>query len=160
MIELTPGTFGVSHGSGLSGELIRHATESWAGHAFIYIGGDRLVEGTPPVARIAASNEYDDAVWAAKMPISPEQSAKLVARAHALVGVAYDWPAYVGFSLEVLGLRTGAQLDPVFKTDPARVCSGLVADCYAYAGMPLFNVDVNLVSPAMLYDLIAEKGWA
>jgi len=27
-----PGCYGVSHGSGITGELIRHATESWAGH--------------------------------------------------------------------------------------------------------------------------------
>jgi hypothetical protein len=25
-----PGCYGVSHGSGITGELIRHATESWA----------------------------------------------------------------------------------------------------------------------------------
>ncbi len=25
-----PGNYGVSHGSGMVGELIRHATESWA----------------------------------------------------------------------------------------------------------------------------------
>jgi hypothetical protein len=36
--KLAPGVFGVSHGSGMAGELIRHATGSWAGHAFLYLG--------------------------------------------------------------------------------------------------------------------------
>jgi hypothetical protein len=28
-----PGSFGISHGGGITGELIRHAAESWPGHA-------------------------------------------------------------------------------------------------------------------------------
>ena len=35
---LKPGTFFVSHGTGLLGAVIRHATESWAGHAGPQIG--------------------------------------------------------------------------------------------------------------------------
>ncbi len=179
--QLQPGVFGVSHGSGIGGELIRHATEAWAGHAFVYVGDGRLVEGTPPVARIAPVTEYDDAVWAWKMwdavpgvttggegtQYAPraELQAKVIARAHAMVGTPYDWPAYIGFALEILKLRTGAELNPVFKADRWRVCSALVADCYEYAGFPLdftgapYAGDANLVSPAMLYDLAARKGW-
>lgn len=162
--QLTPGVFGVSHGSGLGGELIRHATASWAGHAFVYVGGGRIVEGTPPAAQLADARKYDDAVWAWRMPVTPVQSAAVEARAHALVGTPYDWPAYVGFALEVLKLRSEAQLDPVFKSDRWRVCSALVADCYQYAGIPLAfpagpETTVNLVSPAMLYDLAAREGW-
>jgi hypothetical protein len=82
-----------------------------------------------------------------------------VARAHALVGTPYDYPAYVGFALEVLKIRDGSQLDPVFKQDHWRVCSALVADCYAYAGLELEAglKYPNLISPADLYNLIARE---
>ena len=65
--KLLPGTFGVSHGGGVAGELIRHATESWAGHAFLYLGNGQLVEGTPPVARVAPADSHADAIWAYRM---------------------------------------------------------------------------------------------
>ena len=68
-------------------------------------------------------------------------------------------PAYVGFALEVLELRNGQDLDPVFREDHWRVCSALVADSYAYAGL---NLEAglkypNLISPADLYNMIARR---
>jgi len=153
-----PGCYGVSHGSGIIGELIRHATESWAGHAFVYIGNGQIVEGWPPMARMASANSHPDAIWNVREELSDEERTRIVARAHALVGTPYDYPAYIGFALEVLKLRTGGQLDPVFQNDHWRVCSALVADCYAYAGI---DVDPgqqgsNLVTPADLYNRIAQ----
>jgi len=154
-----PGCFGVSHGSGLLGELIRHATESWAGHAFVYVGNGQIVEAVPPVARVAPAASHPDAIWNVHQQLTDKQRLDIVARAHALVGTPYDWPAYVGFALEILKLGTPSELDPVFKQhDPWRVCSALVADCYQYAGVPLnAGGDPNLVSPADLYDLIARQ---
>jgi uncharacterized protein YycO len=154
-----PGTYGVSHGSGITGELIRHATESWAGHAFVYVGNGQIIEAMPPVARVSAADTHPDAVWNVRYPLTSAQRDAIVARAHALVGCPYDYPAYVGFALEVLKLRDGQELDPVFREDHWRVCSALVADCYAYAGQ---NVEQglqypNLISPADLYDRIAQE---
>jgi uncharacterized protein YycO len=153
------GCFGVSHGSGLLGELIRHATESWAGHAFVYIGNGQIVEGAPPVARIASADSHPDAIWNARENLTDKQRFQIVARAQALVGTPYDWPAYAGFALEVLKLKSGAQLNGVFKQDPWRVCSALVADCYSYAGVTIDTDlgDPNLVSPADLYNRIAAE---
>jgi hypothetical protein len=38
------------------------------------------------------------------------------------------------------------------------VCSALVADCYAYAGITLAGLkDPNLISPADLYNIIARQ---
>lgn len=166
---LIPGTPGVSHGSGLEGEIIRHATESWAGHAFIYVGGGQIIEGTAPRARIASAASHDDAIWFNKIPLTTAQQTAAVARAHALVGTLYDWPGIVGFSLEILKIRSGQQLDPVFKSDPWRVCSALVTDCLLYAKFLLdwgklgrftdANPDPNLVSPAMLLSLATMEGW-
>lgn len=154
-----PGCYGVSHGVGLVGELIRHATESWAGHAFVYIGNGQIIEAAPPVARIAAAASHPDAVWNVHYPLTDDQRDKVCARAHALVGCPYDYPAYVGFALEVLKLRSGAQLDPVFREDRWRVCSALVADCYEFAGADLEEglKYPNLISPADLYNMIAHE---
>jgi len=154
-----PGTYGVSHGSGITGELIRHATESWAGHAFVYVGNGQIIEAMPPVARVSAADTHPDAVWNVRYPLTDVQRDAIVARAHALVGCPYDYPAYVGFALEVLKLRNGQELDPVFREDRWRVCSALVADCYTYAGL---NVEQglqypNLISPADLYNRIAQQ---
>jgi len=166
--KLVPGQFGVSHGSGLGGEIIRHATASWAGHAFIYVGSGMLVEAVSPATHIAPANIHDDAIWAYRMPITATQSGMAVARAHALVGRPYDWPAYIGFTLSILKLANGQQLDEVFAEDHWRVCSADIVDCYGYAEIPLNFVaakitpagnNINLISPANLLDLATVNGW-
>lgn len=185
---LQPGVFGVSHGGGMAGEIIRHATGSWAGHAFLYLGSGQLVEGAPPEARIRPAGTYDDAIWAHRMwhrlgetggwtdVAVREAQAKVAARGHALVGCAYDWPAYVAFTLEVLKLRSRQQLDPVFAHDGYRVCSALVADAETFGGVALdfvpedgpgleSNPDAkvvmppNLVAPGMLLGLAQRLDW-
>jgi uncharacterized protein YycO len=154
-----PGNYGVSHGTGMIGELIRHATESWAGHAFIYIGHGTIVEAGTPATRLAPAASHPDAVWNLNEPLTNAQRDAIVSRARALVGTSYDYPAYIGFALEVLHLRTGKQLAPEFQRDHWRVCSADVADAYAFAGIDLTaGLKVpNLVSPADLYDRIAKQ---
>ncbi len=187
--RLTPGVFGVSHGSGVGGEIIRHATGSWAGHAFLYLGNNMLVEGAPPEARLAKADKYDDAIWAWRMwdqlavvdNWGPDQVGiarnKIVARGHALVGLPYDWPAYIGFSLEILKLRSQEQMSPFFQHDTYRVCSALVDDAVTFGGVPLNFVPFdgpglasnpkvpvamppNLVAPGMLLGLMQRLDWA
>jgi hypothetical protein len=150
--EVKPGCYGVSHGSGMLGELIRHATGSWAGHAFVYIGNGQIVEGTAPVARVASADSHPDAVWNIHELLTDAQRLAIVARAQALVGTPYDYVSYIGFALEILKIRAKGQLDDVFRQDHWRVCSALVADCYWHA-TPSIKFDVgqhaaNLVSPA------------
>jgi uncharacterized protein YycO len=141
------------------GELIRHATESWAGHSGVYVGQGIIVEGAPPCTRLAPATSHPDAIWNLREELTKPQRDAIVARAHALVGDPYDWPSYIGFALEVMGLRTGKELAPVFRKDTWRVCSADVADCYAAAGIDLTaGLKVpNLVSPADLYNRIAAQ---
>lgn len=145
--EVRPGCYGISRGGGITGELIRHAPGAWAGHAFVYIGDGQIIEAAPPVVRVAQAASHPDAVWNASYPLTGLQRDKICARARALAGCPYDYPAYVGFALKVLKLRDAAELDPVFKADHWRVCSALVADCYAYAGIEVPN----------LYTMIARQ---
>jgi hypothetical protein len=171
----------------MAGAAIRMATQSWAGHIVTSIGQGQIVEGTAPCTRIASAMSHDDTIWFYKMwdqllldpaswksrpaVVTPAMIAKaqldVVARAHALVGTPYDYMAYMGFGLEVTGLRTGEQLDPVFKQDTWRVCSADVYDELTYAGLVFSwdlismkpGYDVNLISPAMLEDYAIFKGW-
>lgn len=161
MTDPQPGNYGVSHGGGMVGELIRHATESWAGHAFVYAGNGMIIEAAPPATRLVPAASHPDAVWNTGEPLTEAQRASIVARAHALLGTPYDYPAYIGFALEVLKLRTAQQLSPEFRRDTWRVCSADVADEYGFAGIDLTAglKFPNLVSPADLYNRIAQRAW-
>jgi hypothetical protein len=185
---LQPGVFGVSHGGGTAGKLIRHATGSWAGHAFLYLGNGQIVQGQPPVAAIAPADSHGDAIWAFRMwdqlrradGWTEEQvaaaQARVVARGHALIGCAYDFEAYAGFALEVLKLRNASQLEPFFARDSYRVCSALVDDAETFGGVPMNFVPEdgpglaadpgtkvvmppNLVAPGMLLGLAQRLDW-
>ena len=150
--EVLPGCYGLSDGGSITGDLIRHATGARACHAFVYIGNGQVVEAAPPVVRVSPVASHPDALWNVRCPLTAAQRDRICARALALVGRAYDYPAYTGFALRVLKVRDGAELDPVFKADHWQVCSTLVADCYAYAGVRLQPGlrDLSLSGPAGL----------
>jgi hypothetical protein len=186
--KLAPGTFGVSHGGGTAGELIRHATGSWAGHAFLYLGNGLIVQGQPPQAATAPADSHGDAIWAWQMwdklqaddgwtadQVSSAQ-VKVVARGRQLIGCAYDFEAYAAFALMVLKWRSAGQLSPLFSRDAWRVCSALVDDAETFGGVPMeyipsdgpgltddgkavLTVPPNLVAPGMLLGLAQRKEW-
>jgi hypothetical protein len=188
--KLQPGVFGVSHGHGVGAMIIRHATGSWAGHAFLYLGNNQIVSGDPPSARIEPATKYADSIWAWQMwdklaeeggivwsASSIEDAQKrVVNRGHALVGCTYDWPAYIGFTAEVLSLRNEGQLSSVYQHDTYRTCSALVNDAETFGGVPMIytredgpglirdsNISVtmppNLVAPGMLLGLAQRLEW-
>jgi hypothetical protein len=164
--QLTPGVFGVSHGGGIPGALIRSATGSWAGHAFLYLGNGVLVEGCPPKARQIPADSYPDAIWAHRMwtqlaapvkdggagwtadEVTFAQGA-VIMRGKALIGEPYDFAAYAGFAAEVLHLRTEQQLSGDFKHDDWRVCSALVDDAETTGGVPMTYVPED--GPGLFY---------
>jgi hypothetical protein len=186
--QLQPGTPGVCHGGGIGGDLIRHATGSWAGHAFLYLGNNRVVQGTAPRANVVPADSWSDAIWFWRMwdqlatlpgwtteKIASSRLA-VVSRGSALIGTDYDWPAYVGFAAEILDLRNEEQLAPDFVHDDWRVCSALVADALTTGGVPLDFVPSdgpglirdpdtkvamppNLVAPGMLLGLAQRMEW-
>src|SRR6266571_2427384 len=153
-----PGNYFVSHGSGMVGQLIRHATESWAGHAGVLVSPGIIIEAAPPATRLAPAASHPAAIWNLHEPLTQAQRTAIVARAHALLGTPYDYGAYIGFALEVLKLASGKELEAVFKRDQWRVCSADVADEYSFAGIDLTSglAYPNLVSPADLYDRITQ----
>ena len=88
-----PGTFGVCHGSGIVADVIRHATESWAGHAVMYVGNKQVVEARYPKVVLDAA-PADNVVWATKQPLTPAQRVTIVSAARELVGASYDISVY------------------------------------------------------------------
>jgi hypothetical protein len=156
-----PGNYGVSHGSGMVGELIRSATQSWAGHAFIYIGNGCIIEAAPPATRVSPVGAHPDAIWNNEEPLTGLDRTQIVSRAQALVGTPYDYPAYIGFAMECLHLRNGTEMEGYFHHDEWRVCSADVADAYSFAGIWVASglKIPNLVSPADLYNRIASRTW-
>ena len=84
--KVLPGCYGLSGGGDIAGELIRHATRSWAGHAFIYVGDGQIVEAVPPAVRLARAASRPDAVWHAGYPLTDAQRMRICARARALAG--------------------------------------------------------------------------
>lgn len=184
--QLKPGTFGVSHGGGVAGAIIRSATGSWAGHAFLYLGNGVIVSGQPPKAVQEPADSYSDAIWAWRMwdalAASGWNTGKVAAsavtvtaRGRAEVGTPYDFAAYAGFAAEVLHLRTEQQLAPDFTSDKWRVCSALVADALTAGGVPLDFIPSdgpgiigkpgqavmppNLVAPGMLLGIAQRLEW-
>ena len=185
--QLKPGVFGVCRGGGIGGDLIRTAPQSSAGHAVLYLGSGRVVQGTAPKADVMPADHWSDMIWAWRMwdqlaagGWTPAQvlaaQAKVVARGTAEIGTPYDWAAYAGFAAEILDLRNEEQLAPGFKLDPWRVCSALVADALTAGGVPLtfvpgdgpglirdpdtkVTMPVNLVAPGMLLGLALRLGW-
>lgn len=157
---IRPGAYFVSHGGGYPGHVIRTVTQSWAGHAGVYIGNGRIVEGRPPVSAITSANDHPDAIWNIHEDLTDAQRLEIVGQAHALVGVGYDYEAYLGFVLEFTGLRDGHELDERFKLNEHRICSALVDTCYSAAGVdlkPSASVS-NLVTPDDLLRRLINMG--
>ena len=84
-----PGTWGVCPGFGPIAAIIRRATNSWAGHAVIYVGGGQIVEATWPRVRISDA-PTSNVMWASKQPLTAKQRNSVVVRADSLIGDGYD----------------------------------------------------------------------
>lgn len=186
--KLEPGTYGLSHGGGTAGELIRTATQSSVGHAFLYLGDGLIVQGQPPQSATAPADSHTDAIWAHRMwdqlrdgqgwtyDQAAEAQAKVVARGRQLIGVAYDFEAYGAFTLMVLHIRNVNQLAALFHRNAWRVCSALVYDAVTFGGVPMefvpsdgpgltsdpdkkADMPPNLVTPGMLLGIAQRLDW-
>jgi uncharacterized protein YycO len=154
-----PGTLGVVHGVGFIADVIRRATESWAGHAVMYVGNGQVVESTWP--KVALNNApTNNVVWANKQVLSDEQRIAIVNAAKILVGDHYDWTVYPALVAAVFYAAATKDLSHLFANDKWWDCSGLVAHCDKAAGIDLFpGIDPHLVTPAQLMNLGTQEGW-
>jgi len=154
------GVWGVCPGVGLIADVIRRATESWAGHAVMYVGGGQIVQATWPRVEVAQA-PTQNVIWATGQPLNATQRSAAANKALALVGTGYDIWAYPVLAAAVVYAEVTKDLSHLFGNDKWWDCSGLIAYCDSVAGAPMFapNISSHLVTPAELMNLGAQEGW-
>lgn len=156
----SPGVWGVVPGVGPVAAIIRHATESWAGHAVMYVGNSQIVQATWPKV-ILSPAPTSNVIWATGQPATAGQHSNIASYAKTLVGTRYDIMAYPALIAAIFDAALTKNLSHLFGNDKWWDCSGLVEECDDMAGIPMFPSDISahLVTPAMLMDLGVRKGW-
>jgi uncharacterized protein YycO len=132
--------------------LISWGSKSRAYHAFLAVDDDQLVEAEPGGARLAAVDEYPDAVWVSR-PLTDVQRAAIAAAGRAFLGRDYNWLDDLAIGLA----RRGFVPRWVWRRlndGGAVMCSQLVVLAYRAAGVDLFpGRDAATVTPGDLYQL-------
>jgi hypothetical protein len=163
MIQRTPrpGDIGLTSVQGPVGALLRFG--QWLNgdgfavweHAFLVLPGDRLIEAQPGGARIGQLAEYDGrpVVYLSPPGLVPDRRWAICDAAEQYVGVGYGWLDYLAlaahrFHLPVPGLRR------YIANSRRMICSQLVDQAYADAGVPLFADGrwPGYVTPADLFN--------
>ena len=136
-MTVTPeaGDFGLTQIHGDTGKLIRFG--QWLNgdgfadyeHAFIYIGGGKIVEAELPVTRIGDLSEYDDCTieWSTGI-VKPTQMQRynIVSFAKACVGTPYSIADYFSLAAKRLHIPIPG-LTAYVKSSGHMICSQEVA---------------------------------
>jgi cell wall-associated NlpC family hydrolase len=172
--DIQPGDFALVPIRGSVGFMIR--VGQWLNgdgfgkfeHAFIYIGGDQIVQAMPGGAQRVPLEEWGDrALWSSNLdfggepdehgPLTGTERSRIVTSALTYVGVPYSFLDYLSIALARLGLRP-RWLKRYIASTGHMICSQLVDQCYQNAGVKLFS-DGRLpgdVTPADLAELIFD----
>lgn len=148
------GDYGVVKTGGFFGKLIRLGTMSRWNHTFIYIGGNKIVEANPRGVAVSDVSEYPIIGWNQHEILTEEQRQKIYSYAMTTVGKPYNFLVIVSIALRILGLKIFANsklLHRLSKHD-GYICSELVAEAYAQAGLNLFDKPADNVTPGDLAE--------
>jgi hypothetical protein len=167
-----PGDFAVVSMGGQGGALISameqiaydHSTH-WD-HSFIYVGTvdgkpDQIVQAEPGGAQIADLGTYQYAIWSTGIlfPTATQRAAiVLAAEGYAAAKTGYSWADYAAIALH--RFRIPAPGLKAFIADTHRmICSQLTDQCYADAGVHLFQDGrwPGFVAPFDLGQLLSLK---
>lgn len=182
MDALRPGTWGVSHGSGFLGDLIRAVENAeskskrfvtgdheaaWAGHVFVYVGGGFIVQAEWPSVTKSPATAHSDAIWASGQPLSDEQRAEGTAAVMNLVGTPYDAAAYAYFLAKLAEIPVthdfAALEAQAAKAGP--ICSGVMVREQQAMGVNLGPLrtaaikDPDWISPADCLRWGLDNNW-
>lgn len=163
-----PGTFGLSKIHGVTGvfialgQLIAGDTSLFT-HAFVVLDDDTVLEAMPSGARIMPLDERIEwlpIAWSWAIPLTDVQRAAIVAEARKLEGVPYSFMDYLSLALLHLGIRRRWTLRRV-KSSGHMICSQLVDEVYARAGVQLFDDGrfAGDVTPGGLANLMLDVRW-
>lgn len=153
-----PGDFGLVTIEGGVGKLIRFG--QWLNgdgfynyeHAFIYIGNGQIVEAEPGGAVISQLDEYDGRaiLWSTDLvTLTDAQRSAIVESAVSQVGTPYSFLDYVAIALYRVGIKHPGISKRVLSSKHL-ICSQLVAQDYADAGVSLTPYPPYLVTPGRL----------
>jgi uncharacterized protein YycO len=148
------GDYGVVKTGGFFGKLIRLGTMSRWNHTFIYIGGNKIVEANPRGVAVSDVSEYPVIGWNQHEGLTEEQRQKIYSYAMTTVGKPYNFLVIISIALRILGLKIFANsklLHSLSKHD-GYICSELVAETYAQAGLNLFDKPADNVTPGDLAE--------
>jgi cell wall-associated NlpC family hydrolase len=108
-------------------------------HALVYVGDGQIVEAMPGGALMRPRAVQDGDLWSTGvLPVTQDQREAIVAAANRYLGVPYSFADYAALAahrlhIPVPGLRA-------FIADTGHmICSQLVDQCYADAGVHLFT---------------------
>jgi len=143
-----PGDFAVISTGGPAGKLIALG-ERLCGdvftqyqHAFVYVGG-MVVEAEPGGARTRKITRFDTpgqlTLWSTgKIPLTNPQRDAICLAARGYIGTGYSWADY--FAIAAHRFRVPAPgLRSFIAADKSMICSQLIDQCYADAGVHLFE---------------------
>ena len=157
-----PGDFAVVSAGGIAGPLISFGEwlngdgfGEWE-HAFLYVGGGDIIQAEPGGASERPLTGHAHTLWSSDaIPLTDPQRHAICAAAEGYLGIPYSFLDYAALAahrlhLDVPGLRA-------YISDTGHmICSQLVDQCYADAGVHLFADGrwPGYVTPASLASLI------
>lgn len=107
-------------------------------HAFVYTGDGEVVQAEPAGAQVARLTGHRETLWSSgKIPLTPAQRQAIVRAALGYVGTPYSWLDYVAIGLHRLHVPAPG-LKRYIASTKHMMCSQLVDQCYADAGVHLF----------------------
>ncbi|MFD4699794.1 C40 family peptidase [Streptomyces niveus] len=160
-----PGDFCLTKISGITGRLVA-AGQALIGdaapvqHAFVYVGGGRIVQAMPGGAEmIDLADASVPVVWSSgHFDLTAAKRRAIANEAISLVGTPYSYLDYASLGLAHFGVRPAWVRNFVADTGHM-ICSQLVDEVYLRAGVHLFD-DGRLpgdVTPGDLYKLLYPK---
>jgi hypothetical protein len=146
-VPLRPGDFACVSMSGAGGALIGFGERlcgdafSQYQHAFVYVGlkpGRDIVQAEPGGATLAPLGGYDRIIWSSgRIALSAAQRERIVDAALGYAGTPYSWLDYAAIGLRRLRVPAPG-LRGYLASTGHMICSQLVDQCYADAGVHLF----------------------
>lgn len=153
---MLPGDYFVARTDTIPGWFIRLFTRSKWNHAGILVSHKRTVEAFGRRVRFGRPTAYRTVLWSGET-LTEVQRQKIIVEAIGDVGKGYGWADIIALGLWTWGIRW-AWLDRIVANQKRLICSQLVAQCYADAGITLIpGKRPQQVTPGDLADHIRQR---
>lgn len=152
------GDYGCVQTNGLVGFLIQLGTVTKYNHAFIYIGGGKIIEATPRRGVIISPvTNYKNIAWNIHEPKTDDQRNALVNEALKYLGRKYSFLSFIIDGLEILHVKVPNRLKSRASKADHVDCSGMVTRVYRTCGFtveamrPAFSIKPSDLIYRLLY---------